>query len=80
MSQNNSNPNTAEGQGTNDSTPLSYKQQLDQAALKVKNPPVEDKGGVVNQVVEKGEITVQLLPGLKLTCDVMSKCPSTFPQ
>ncbi|ROW06134.1 hypothetical protein VMCG_04620 [Cytospora schulzeri] len=51
MSQNNANANPAEG--NNDSTPLSYKQQLDQAAAKVKRPQDEDKGGVVDQVVEK---------------------------
>lgn len=50
MSQSNANSNTADGRET---TPLSYKQQLDQAATKVKNPPVDEKGGVVNQVVEK---------------------------
>lgn len=59
MSQNNANTSanasTAEG-ANNNSTPLTYKQQLDEAAAKIKYPEPENKGGIVNQVVEKGRM------------------------
>lgn len=34
---------------------LSYKERLDKAAEKVKNQDSSNEGGVVNQVVEKGD-------------------------
>ncbi|KUI71421.1 hypothetical protein VM1G_07237 [Cytospora mali] len=46
----------SEGQETNNNNaPLSYKQQLDEAAIKVKKSENNDEGGggVVNKVVEK---------------------------
>lgn len=37
-------------------TPPTYKEQLDEAAIKVKNPQSGDsEGGVIGQVVEKGK-------------------------
>lgn len=41
--------------GTDASTPPTYKEQLDEAAIKVKDPQNgASEGGVIGQVVEKG--------------------------
>lgn len=41
--------------GTDATTQPTYKKQLDEAAIKVKNPQSDaNKGGVVGQAVEKG--------------------------
>lgn len=42
------------GQGTDTNTPPTYKEQLDEAAIKVKNPQSDSNEGVISQVVEKG--------------------------
>lgn len=61
MSQNNANANANTAEGANGNPPLTYKQQLDNAASKVKYPKPEEKVGVVDQVVEKGMISVHFL-------------------
>lgn len=60
MSQNNSNSNTTEGQEINDKPPMTYKEQLDEAAIRVKNPQDNEKEGVVEKVVDKGKRTVHI--------------------
>lgn len=46
--------NTKGDEGTD--TPPTYKEQLDQAAIKVKDPQSgANEGGVIGQVVEKGK-------------------------
>lgn len=44
-----------QGQGTDANTPPTYKEQLDEAAIKVKNSQSESNEGVISQVVEKGK-------------------------
>lgn len=44
-----------QGQGTDANTPPTYKEQLDEAAIKVKNPEGGANEGVISQVVEKGK-------------------------
>lgn len=52
MSQDKSKDDTLQGDAN---TPPTYKEQLDEAAIKVKNPRNgANEGGVVDQVVEKG--------------------------
>lgn len=45
-----------QGQGTDANTPPTYKEQLDEAAIKVKSAESgNNEGGVIGQVVEKGK-------------------------
>lgn len=44
-----------QGQGKDANTPPTYKEQLDEAAIKVKNPPSGANEGVISQVMEKGK-------------------------
>lgn len=74
MSQNNTNANANTAEGTIDSPPLTYKQQLDEAASKVKYPKPEEKGGIVNQVVEKGEEDTYIYPSHMFFQDSGSHC------
>lgn len=41
-------------------TPPTYKEQLDEAAIKVKNPQSGTNEGVIGQVVEKGKYHMSL--------------------
>lgn len=50
-------------------TPPTYKEQLDEAAIKVKNPQsAANEGGVIGQVVEKGKYNVCLA-----CCEILLK-------
>ena len=55
MSQDQTKGDDLQGQGTDAKTPPTYKEQLDEAAIKVKDPESgSNEGGVIGQVVEKG--------------------------
>lgn len=41
-----------------------YKEQLDEAAIKAKNPESDSQGGIVNAVLEKGMNVTRSFPGL----------------
>ena len=57
MSQDQTTGDDLQGKGTDASTPPTYKEQLDEAATKVKDPQSgTNEGGVIGQVVEQGKI------------------------
>lgn len=55
MSQDKTNDDSLQGKAEDANTPPTYKEQLDEAAVKVKNPQDgANETGVIDQVVEKG--------------------------